>query len=291
MYVKTRREFINAFGMVRKFWRRYKRNRAAVAALVILIFFMFVAVLAPLISPYDPWQIDKITKLSPPSAKHPMGTDELGRDILSRTINGSRASLFIGLLAAATSTVIGVLIGAISGYYGGIIDTLAMRITELFQTIPRIFLLLILAALFGPSIWNIVFAIGILSWPSTARLLRAEFMRLREYEFVEAARSLGDKDVSIVFSEILPNALAPVIVNTSFQVAGAILLEAGLSFLGLGDPEVISWGVMMYYGRDLIRTAWWLTVFPGLALFVVSLGFNVFGDGLNDALNPRLRKR
>jgi peptide/nickel transport system permease protein len=199
-------------------------------------------------------------------------------------------SLMVGILAALTSSVIGIAVGAIAGFMGGKIDDVLMRITELFQVMPKFFLALMIAFFFGPSVWNIIFVIGILSWPSTCRLVRAEFLSLKEQEFVLAARSIGARKSSIIFNEILPNASPPVIVNASLQVASAILIEATLSFFGLGDPSWVSWGRMLYDAQRLLRVAWWVSFFPGASIFLVVLGLNLVGDGMNDALNPRLRE-
>ena len=188
-----------------------------------------------------------------------------------------------------TSTVIGLTIGSIAGYFGGRADNVLMRITEMFQILPQFFLAIIVVALFGSSLWNIVFVIGILTWPVTARLLRAEFMTLKGREFVDAARALGMSDFDLITREILPNALPPIIVNASLQISGAILLEASLSFLGLGDPDAMSWGIMLHNAQEYFNRAWWMAAFPGLALFATTLALNLTGDGLNDALNPKLR--
>jgi peptide/nickel transport system permease protein len=275
---------------VTAFWQRYKRNRLAVLGLGITSVFVALSIVASLISPFDPLKMVGQPFL-PPMGSHPMGTDDLGRDIYSGVLYGSRISLIVGFLAAGTSVAIGMLVGGISGFFGGKIDDLLMRITELFMVIPRFFLALILVALFGANVWNIIFVIGILSWPGTARLVRAEFLSLKEREFVEAAKAQGAKNTSLVFEEILPNATPPIIVNGSLEVARAILLEAGLSFLGLGDPKLPSWGVMLSNAQRFIRSAWWMAVFPGFAIFLVVLGLNLVGDGLNDALNPRLKEK
>jgi len=261
-----------------------------VLGVVLTVFFTTLALMAPLISPYDPLRMVG-QSFRPPEDKHPMGTDDLGRDIYSGMLFGARISLMVGYLAAAASIAIGVIIGGVSGYYGGRIDDIMMRITELFLVIPRFFLALILVALFGASVWNLIFAIAILSWPGTARLVRAEFLSLKEREFVDAARTLGAGDLNLIVDEILPNATPPIIVNGSLEVARAILLEAGLSFLGLGDPNMASWGYMLNNAQRFIRQAWWMAIFPGLAIFLVALGLNLVGDGLNDALNPRLKER
>lgn len=268
-------------------WNRFKRKKAAVFGLICAGFFIIVALLAPLLAPFG--MMELTDSFQPPSGVHLLGTDSLGNDVLSNVIFGTRSSLMVGLCAVLTSSVIGITIGAISGFYGGKIDNILMRVTEMFQILPRFFLAIIIVALFGSSIWIIIFVIGILTWPITARLLRAEFLALNKREFVEAARALGMNNFDIIIREILPNALPPIIVNASLQVAGAILLEASLSFLGLGDPDVMSWGIMLHNAQEYFNQAWWMAVFPGLALFITTLGLNLVGDGLNDALNPRLR--
>lgn len=229
--------------------------------------------------------------LAPPSARHPFGTDDLGRDIWTGVLHGARVSLMVGVLAATTSAVIGILVGSVAGYYGGRAGDLLMRITEFFLVIPTFLLALVLVAVTRPSIWNIIVTIGVLGWPSTARLVRAEFLALKQREFVMAARAIGASSSRILFKQILPNATPPIIVNTSLGVAAAILVEAGLSFLGLGDPNLFSWGLILRNSREFLRMAWWMPTFPGLAIFVTVLSLNLVGDGLNDALNPRLRQR
>ena len=274
---------------MRGFWRRYRKNRAAVGALAIVGALALAAVLAPALAPVPPGALSD-TAVGVPGRAHLLGTDDLGRDMLSRLVYGARVSLMVGVLAASISAVIGVIVGSLAGYYGGTIDNLLMRLAELFQVVPRFFLALVVVALFGPSLFNIIFVIAILSWPPVGRLARAEFLSLREREFVEAARALGAGHASIIFRQILPNAAPPLVVITTLEIATAILLEAGLSFLGLGDPAVPSWGYMLNGAQKFLRTAWWMALFPGLGIFVTVLGFNLVGDGLNNALNPRLRQ-
>ncbi len=273
------------------FWQRYKKNRAAVVGLTAALFVILIALLAPFISLYPPRKTGVGEPFQSLSLKYPMGTDDLGRDVYSDCIWGARTSLLVGFLVAGTSALIGTLVGAISGYYGGIIDDILMRITDIFLIMPIFILALVIVALFGNNIWNVIFALGILSWPATARLLRAEFISLRESEFVEAARAIGLGEIKIIFGEILPNASFLVIVNASLQVANAILMEASLSFLGLGDPTQASWGNLIQNSQFYFRQAWWMAVFPGLAISLTALALNLVGDGLNDALNPRLRER
>jgi peptide/nickel transport system permease protein len=272
--------------MMREFWKKYKRNRAAVFGLAVVGVFFSLAILAPVLAPVDPLSTGK-DSFRIPDSRYFMGTDDLGRDLFSGVLWGARTSMMVGLLAALTSTVIGVIIGALAGYYGGVIDDLLMRVTEFFLVIPRFFLVLVIVALFGNSIWNVILVIGVLSWPVTARLVRVEFLSIREKEFVEGARAIGASDLRIIFSHILPNATPPIVVSGSLQIARAILMEAGLSFLGLGDPNQVSWGVMLYNAQRFLRHAWWTAMFPGMAIFFVVMGFNLVGDGLNDALNPK----
>lgn len=275
---------------MRQLWNKYARNRPAVAGLAIVLSFALLGLLAPWLAPGGPLDTGPHS-FRPPDALYRMGTDDLGRDILSGVLWGARVSIAVGLLAALTSTVIGVVIGAAAGFYGRTLDDLLMRITEFFLVIPRFFLVLVMVALFGNSLWHVILVIGILSWPVTARLVRVEFLSLREKEFVEGSRAAGASDLRIILRHILPNAIAPIVVSGSLQIARAILMEAGLSFLGLGDPNQASWGVMLYNAQRFLRQAWWTAAFPGLAIFFIVMGFNLVGDGLNDALNPRQKGR
>lgn len=273
------------------FWRQYSKNRAAVAGLFLLAAICVIAIAAPVITWYPPLKSAVGNPFVPPTANHPFGTDDLGRDIYSNVVYGARTSLFVGLLAAGISALTGIFVGATSGYYGGKIDDLLMRISEIFLVLPTFLLALIIVAVFGTNINNIIVAIAIVSWPRTARLLRAEFLTFKEREFVEAARVLGSRHIDIMLSEILPNAIFPVIVNASLEVATAILTEAGLSFLGAGDPNVPSWGLMLNNAQSYLRVAWWMAAFPGAMLLLTCLSLNLVGDGLNDYFNPRLKER
>jgi len=275
---------------VKQFWQAYKKNRAAVVGLMILCVIGLVALFGPYMASNPPWKM-VAARFIPPSTPYLMGTDDLGRDVLSGVLNGARVSLFVGFAAAAVSTAIGIAVGAYSGYYGGRADDILMRITEYFQVVPRFIMALIVVAIFGASVWNVIWVIAVFSWPVTARLVRAEYLTLKEREFIEAAKALGARDLKIIFREILPNAAPPIIVNSSLQVGSAILTEAGLSFLGLTDPSMISWGYMLYNAQRFLRQAWWMATFPGLSIFLTVLGVNLVGDGLNDALNPKLKDR
>ena len=271
-------------------WLYFKRNRLAVAGLVIVLIMFFLAVFAAMLSPYDPGGIDIEGKLKKPCKPHLMGTDNLGRDVLSRMLYGARISLSVGFVAVGISIAIGIIVGAVSGYYGRWLDSVLMRFVDIMMCFPAFFLMLTVIALLGPNIINIMIVIGITSWMGTARFVRAEFLSLKEREFVVAAHVLGLSDRRIIFRHILPNALAPVIISATLGVAGAILMEAGLSFLGFGvQPPNPSWGNILTEGRTYIFDAWWLTLFPGLAILITVLAFNLVGEGLRDALDPRLR--
>ncbi len=271
-------------------WKYFRRNRLAVGGLLIILLIFLVAGSASWIAPHDPGKTDVSLKLKPPSSRHLLGTDQLGRDVFSRMLYGSRISLSVGFVAVAISIFIGILVGALAGYYGRWVDSFLMRFVDIMLCFPTFFLILTVVALLGPSIFNIMLVIGITSWMGTSRFVRAEFLSLRERDFVQAARALGVKDRRIIFKHILPNGLAPVFVTATLDVATAILVEAGLSFLGFGvQPPAPSWGNILTEGRTYIFDAWWLTVFPGFAILITVLSFNLLGEGLRDALDPRLR--
>jgi peptide/nickel transport system permease protein len=273
-------------------WRYFRKRQMAVGGLATILVIFLIAAFASFLTPYDPGRTDVSLKLKAPSSQNYLGTDQLGRDVFSRMVYGSRISLSVGFVAVGISIVIGILVGAVAGFYGGWVDALLMRFVDTMLCFPSFFLILTVVALLGPSILNIMVVIGITSWMGTSRLVRAEFLSLRERDFVQAAKSLGVKDRRIILSHILPNALAPVFVSATLKVASAILVEAGLSFLGFGvQPPRPSWGNILTEGRTYIFDAWWLTVFPGLAILVTVLAFNLVGDGLRDALDPRLRGR
>jgi len=274
-----------------QFWRRFKKNRPAIAGGLIVLSVFVIALLAPMLSPYDPAHIDVEKILVGPTQAHPLGTDELGRDILSRMIWGSRISLLVGFVAVGISILIGILVGAVSGYYGGWIDDVLMQFVDIMLSIPTFFLILAVIALVEPSIWNIMIVIGVTSWMGVARLVRGQFLSLNEMDYVTAARALGAKDGRMIFFHILPNAMSPVYVSAVLGVAGAILVESSLSFLGLGvQPPVPSWGSIITGGKDTMEIAWWISLFPGLAILTTVLGYNLLGEGLQDALNPRLNE-
>ncbi|MEW6376078.1 MAG: oligopeptide ABC transporter permease [Thermodesulfobacteriota bacterium] len=274
------------------FWRFFKRNHLAVGGLICIVIVFTMAIFASLLSPYDPGKTEVSLKLKPPSLLHYLGTDQLGRDVFSRMLYGSRISLTVGFIAVAISIFIGILVGAVAGYYGRWLDSLLMRFVDIMFCFPTFFLILTVVAILGPRFYNVMVVIGITSWMGTSRFVRAEFLSLRERDFVQAAKALGVKDSRIIFRHILPNALAPVFVTATLDVATAILVEASLSFLGFGvQPPAPSWGNILTEGRTYIFDAWWLTVFPGLAILITVLSFNLLGEGLRDALDPRLRGR
>jgi len=273
------------------FWYRFTRNKLAVAGSIVVLFLFIVSMLAPWISPYDPGEINLKLVLVSPSASHLLGTDQLGRDVLSRMIWGSRISLKVGFVAVGIAVVIGAILGALAGYYGRWIDAVVMRFVDVMLCFPSFFLILAVIAFLEPSIWNIMIVIGLTGWMGITRLVRADFVSLREREFVQAARSIGASDFRIIFVHILPNAVASVLVAATLGVAGAILTESALSFLGIGvQPPTPSWGNILTAGKDNIDIAWWLSLFPGLAILITVLGFNLLGEGIRDSLDPRLRQ-
>jgi len=272
------------------FWRRFRRNKGAVVGLAILAVVIATAATGPWLFPVSPWEMAGPPFAQPLEDGHLLGTDTLGRDVLSGIVHGARVSLLVGFVATVVAVLVGVLVGAVAGYYGGRIDDLLMRLTEFFQTIPSFVLAVVLVAVFAPSVGSIVAAIALVSWPPVARLVRGEFLSLRTREFVQAAVTLGHSGRHIILVEILPNAISPIIVAGSLMVASAILIESSLSFLGLGDPNLMTWGFMIGAGRSVIRIAWWVSLFPGLAILFTVLALNLVGEGLSDALNPRLAR-
>ncbi len=270
-------------------WKQFRKNRLSVVGLFVILILSSVALLAPIIAPYDPMKIDVYNVLSPPSLSHPFGTDELGRDVLSRMIWGSRVSLKVGFIAVGIAILIGSLIGSVAGYYGKAVDAILMRFVDVMLAFPTFFLILAVIAIVEPGISTIMIVIGVTGWMDVARLVRAEFLSLKEREFIMAARTIGASDLRIIFRHILPNALSPVFVAATFGIAGAILIESSLSFLGLGvQPPEPSWGNILTSGKDNITVAWWLSLFPGLAILMTVLSYNLVGEGLRDALDPRL---
>ncbi|MEM9105153.1 MAG: ABC transporter permease, partial [Pseudomonadota bacterium] len=266
------------------FWRRFCMNRSAVLGLIIFVLVVVMMVTAPLFFPYDPFRMIGRPML-PPSAEFPFGTDELGRNVAAGIAHGASTTLFISFLATGFSVLFGTVIGGVAGYSNKIVDDILMRFTEIFQTIPPFLLAILLVAVLSPSIESVIVAIAVVTWPPVARLVRAEFMTLRRREFVEASITLGMSNTRIIFLQILPNCLSPIIVMGSLMVATAILVESGLSFLGLGDQNVMSWGFLIGAGRGVLRTAWWVCTFPGIAILLTVLSINLIGEGLNDALN------
>ena len=274
-----------------RFWGRFSKNKSAVFGLIILFLVILMAVIANWIYPDDPFRLAGKPMSSPGTNGFLLGSDTLGRDVAAGIAHGAKTSILIGLLATIAAVFIGIIFGALAGYYGGVIDDALMRVTEIFQTIPSFVFAILLVAIMKPSIESIVIAITVVSWPAVARLVRGEFMSLKNREFVQACHTLGMNDSRIMMSEILPNCLSPVIVIGSLMVATAILIESGLAFLGLGDPNIMSWGFQIGAGRTMLRSAWWVCTFPGIAILITVLAINLVGEGLNDAFNPRLRER
>src|SRR5262245_56503645 len=269
-------------------WRRFAANRRAVVGAVVLVSLALSALLAPVLAPYDPHEQRRGVVADPPSAAHPMGTDNFGRDVLSRALWGGRVSQLVGLLAMAVSVVVGIVVGGLAGFYGRSVDTALMRLTETVVTFPTFFLLITLVAVFGARLSLLILAIGFTSWPITARVVRAEFLTLRQQEFVAAARVLGAGGLRIIARHILPNVVPVIVVAATLRVAYVILVEAGLSYLGVGvQPPTASWGSMVADGREYLFRAWWISFFPGLFIFLTVMAYNLVGDGLRDAFDPR----
>ena len=265
------------------------RNKLALAGFIIVVCMFVLAILASLLGG-DPGAIDIPQRLQPPSLQHFFGTDDLGRDVFTRMLFAARISLLVGFVAVGIATLIGVMLGALSGFYGGWIDAVIMRFVDIMLCFPSFFLILAVIAFLEPSIWNIMIIIGLTSWMGVARLVRAEFLSLRERDFVLAARAIGGRDSRVIFRHILPNAMSPVLVSATLGVAGAILTESALSFLGIGvQPPTPSWGNMLIAGKQTLGTAWWLSAFPGLAILITVLGYNLLGEGIRDLFDPRMQ--
>jgi peptide/nickel transport system permease protein len=272
------------------FWRRFLKNKMAVAGSLVVLLLFAVSLLAPWIAPCDPNQIDLTQVLAAPSYVHLFGTDQLGRDVLSRMIWGARISLKVGFVATGIAILLGAILGAVSGYYGRWVDAVIMRFVDVMLCFPTFFLILAVIAILEPSIWNIMIIIGLTGWMGITRLVRADFISLKERDFVLAARVIGASDLRIIFIHILPNAMASILVAATLGVAGAILTESALSFLGIGvQPPTPSWGNILTAGKDNIDIAWWLSFYPGLAILITVLGYNLLGEGIRDSLDPRLR--
>ena len=273
------------------FWRAFARNRLAIVGGVIVTCLALMALFAPALAPWDPNRPDVKKILDEPSRRHVLGTDQLGRDVLSRMLYGARVSLAVGFVSVGIAAAIGITLGATAGYHGGVVDGAIMRLVDLMLVFPRFFLLLAVLAFLKASIWTIMVVIGLTGWMGVTRLVRAEFLALREREFVIWSESIGAGAVRVIFKHILPNAMAPVLVAMTLGIPAAILTESGLSFLGLGvQPPYATWGNILNDGKDLITYAWWLTLYPGLAILVTVLSYNLMGEGIRDALDPRLRQ-
>ncbi|MGY3691706.1 peptide/nickel transport system permease protein [Bradyrhizobium sp. USDA 3240] len=273
------------------FVSRFAQNRGAVIGILLLFVLIAFAIVGPYLYPQSPWRVVGRPFLAPFTIERlPLGTDTLGRDIAAGLVHGAGVSLTIGVVSTLVALLIGVPLGAFAGYAGGIVDDILMRFTEFFQTIPSFALAIVLVAILQPTLGSIVLAIGLVSWPPVARLVRGEVLSLKTREYVLAAVTLGQTTPRIIFSQILPNAVAPIVVMGSLMIASAVLLESALSFLGLGDPNRMSWGYMIGAGRARLLDAWWISFFPGVAIFLTVLALNLAGEGLNDALNPRLAR-
>lgn len=271
-------------------WRRFKRNKLGIAGLIIVSILVIVAIFAPWISPYDPYKVSFDESLHPPSAKHLLGTDLLGRDILSRIIWGSRVSLEVGIVAVGIAVTIGIILGLVAGFFKGIVDAIIMRLVDITYAFPFLLFAIAIMSVLGPGLQNVFIAIGILNWAWYARVMRGTVLSIREQEFVLAARAMGANAWRISFKHILPNSIAPIIVMAALGAGYAILAEAGLSFLGIGvQPPHPSWGLMLSDAQNYISTAPWMTFYPGLAIFIAVFGFILLGNGIRDAIDPRMK--
>ena len=276
---------------MKAFWRALRKNRLALIGGAVVLVLAIMAVAAPILAPHDPHKPDVKRILDPPSARHWLGTDQIGRDVLSRMLYGARVSLAVGFVSVGIAAAIGIALGAAAGYHGGAVDAGVMRLVDLMLVFPRFFLLLAVLAFLKPSIWTIMAVIGLTGWMGVARLVRAEFLALKEREFVVWSQSIGASALRIIWRHILPNAMAPVLVAMTLGIPAAILTESGLSFLGLGvRPPYATWGNILNEGKEVIELAWWLSVYPGLAILVTVLSYNLLGEGIRDALDPRLRQ-
>ena len=290
MILEQEEAVIKKRSQLKEIWRRFRRNKQAMVGMCMLLLMIFSAIFASVISPYDPLQQDIINRLQPPSAAHFFGTDELGRDIFSSILYGSRISLTVGLIAVSISSVVGCALGAIAGYYGGVLDNVIMRCTDVLMAIPSILLNISIVAALGTGLQNVMIAIGISSVPAYCRIMRASLLSLKDQEFVDASRAAGASDPYIILNHILPNSLAPLIVQATLKIGGAILSCASMSFIGLGIvPPTPEWGAMLSTGRDFLRDAPHLTAFPGMAIMFAVFAMNLMGDGLRDALDPKLK--
>lgn len=276
---------------MKEFWKALSRNRLALVGGVVVLFLAALAILAPALAPWDPNRPDVKKILDPPSRAHLLGTDQLGRDVFSRMLYGSRVSLAVGFVSVGIAAAIGIVLGSVAGYNGGMVDGFVMRLVDLMLVFPRFFLLLAVLAFLTPSIWTIMAVIGLTGWMGVTRLVRAEFLSLKEREFVVWSQNVGATGFRVIWRHILPNALAPVLVAMTLGIPAAILTESGLSFLGIGvPPPHATWGNILNEGKETIEIGWWLSVYPGLAILVTVLSYNLLGEGIRDALDPRLRQ-
>ena len=276
---------------MKEFWKALSRNRLALVGGVVVLFLAALAILAPALAPWDPNRPDVKKILNAPSRAHLLGTDQLGRDVFSRMLYGSRVSLAVGFVSVGIAAAIGIVLGSLAGYNGGTVDGFVMRLVDLMLVFPRFFLLLAVLAFLTPSIWTIMAVIGLTGWMGVTRLVRAEFLSLKEREFVVWSQNVGATGFRVIWRHILPNALAPVLVAMTLGIPAAILTESGLSFLGLGvQPPYATWGNILNDGKDVLEIAWWMTLYPGLAILITVLSYNLMGEGIRDALDPRLRQ-